>query len=98
MGRLRNQILAMGVATVLALYAIGVATAPVPVYATNYDNNDKHDDKNKHYDNNDKHDDKNEGSTSSSTTTTTNGNSNNDLMEDTGDLDDNNSEDIFSQM
>ncbi|MDQ3962072.1 MAG: hypothetical protein M3230_06265, partial [Thermoproteota archaeon] len=64
MGRLRNQILAMGVATVLALYAIGIATAPVPVYATNYDNNDKHHDEkdkhddnkdNNHYDNNDNH-------------------------------------------
>src|ERR687889_747390 len=56
MRRLRNQILAMGVATVLALYAIGVATAPVPVYAKNYDNNDKHynnDDNN--YDNTDSH-------------------------------------------
>ena len=149
--RLRNQILAMSVATVLGLYAIGVATAPVPVYATNYDDKDKHDDKNKHYDDKDKHDDNDdnshydnndnhysqflmdveqcfldngeqysdeveqciydvmaayfdnnddntEGSTSSSTTTTTDENSNNDLIEDTGDLDDNNSEDMFSQM
>jgi hypothetical protein len=169
--RLGNQVLAMGVATVLALYAIGVATsatAPVPAYATNYDDKhhdekDKHDDKNKHHDEKDKHDDKNkhhdekdkhynndnsydnndnhysqflmdveqcfldngeqysdeveqciydvmaayfdndnnsEGSTSSSSssTTTTNGNSNNDLVEGTGDMDDNNSEDIFSQM
>ena len=66
--RLGNKILAMGVATVLALSAIGVATpalTPAPVYATNYENNDKHyddkdnkhyDDKdNKHYDNNDNH-------------------------------------------
>ena len=58
--RLGNKILAMGVATVLALYAVGVATpalTPAPVYATNYENNDKHyDDKdNKHYDNNDNH-------------------------------------------
>jgi hypothetical protein len=155
--RLGNQVLAMGVATVLALYAIGVATsatAPVPAYATNYDDKhhdekDKHDDKNKHhdekdkhynndnsYDNNDNHysqflmdveqcfldngeqysneveqciydvmaayfdnDNNSEGSTSSSSsTTTTNGNSNNDLVEGTGDMDDNNSEDIFSQM
>ena len=55
--RLGNKILAMGVATVLALSAIGVATpalTPAPVYATNYENNDKHyDDKDKHYDNND---------------------------------------------
>ncbi len=156
--RLGNKILAMGVATVLALYAIGVATpalTPAPVYATNYENNDKHYDdkdkhyeKDKHYDNNDKHYDNNdkhydnndnhysqfladveqcfvdngeeysdeveqcihdimaayfdnnnnsEGSTSSSTTTA-NGNSNNDLNEDTGDLDDNNSERILPQM
>ena len=150
--RLGNKILAMGVATVLALYAIGVATpalTPAPVYATNYDNNDKHyDDKDKHYDNNDKHYDNNdkhydnndnhysqfladveqcfldngeeysdeveqciydvmavyfdndnnsEGSTSSSTATA-NGNSNSDLDEDTGDLDDNNSERILPQM
>jgi hypothetical protein len=63
--RLGNKILAMGVATVLALYAIGVATpalTPAPVYATNYENNDKHYDdkdkhyeKDKHYDNNDNH-------------------------------------------
>jgi hypothetical protein len=59
---LRSQILAMSVATMLALYTIGVtipALAPVSAYATNYDNkNDKHyDNKNdKHYDNkNDKH-------------------------------------------
>ena len=71
--RLGNKILAMGVATVLALSAIGVATpalTPAPVYATNYENNDKHyddkdnkhyDDKdNKHYDNNDKHYDNND--------------------------------------
>ena len=56
--RLGNKILAMSIATILALYAIGVATpvlTPVPVYAINYENNDKHyDDKdNKHYDNND---------------------------------------------
>ncbi len=65
---LRSQILAMSVATMLALYTIGVtipALAPVSAYATNYDNkNDKHyDNKNdKHYDNkNDKHyDDKND--------------------------------------
>src|SRR3712207_2801112 len=57
----------MGVATILALYAIGVATpalTPVPVYATNYENSDKHyddkdkklyDDKDKkHYDDKDK--------------------------------------------
>src|SRR5919112_4130788 len=55
---LGNKILAMGIATVLALYAIGIATpalTPVPVYATNYENNDKHyDDKdNKHYDDKD---------------------------------------------
>ena len=55
---LGNKILAMGIATVLALYAIGIATpalSPVPVYATNYENNDKHyDDKdNKHYDDKD---------------------------------------------
>ena len=55
---LGNKILAMGIATVLALYAIGIATpalSPVPVYATNYENNDKHyDDKdNKHYDDED---------------------------------------------
>ncbi len=146
--RLGKKILAMGVATVLALYAIGVATpalTPVPVYATNYENSDKHyDDKDKkHYDDKDKkHYDDNgnhysqfladveqcfidngdeysdeveqciydvmaayfdndnnnsEGSTSSSTTTA-NGNSNNDLNEDTGDLDDNNSERILPQM
>jgi hypothetical protein len=57
--RLGNKILAMGVATVLALSAIGVATpalTPAPVYATNYENNDKHYDNNdKHYDNNDNH-------------------------------------------
>ena len=62
--RLGNKILAMGVATVLALYAVGVATpalTPAPVYATNYENNDKHyDDKDKHYDNNDKHYDNND--------------------------------------
>jgi hypothetical protein len=70
--RLGNKILAMGVATVLALSAIGVATpalTPAPVHATNYENNDKHyddkdkkhyDDKDKHYDNNDKHYDNND--------------------------------------
>src|SRR5919106_6707036 len=57
---LKSQILAMSVATMLALYAIGVATpalTPVPAYATNYENNDKHhDDKdNKHHDYNDNH-------------------------------------------
>ena len=57
---LGNKILATGIATVLALYAIGIATpalTPVPVYATNYENNDKHyDDKdNKHYDDEDNH-------------------------------------------
>src|SRR5215217_5847873 len=58
----------MSVATVLVVYAIGVAIpalTPAPAFATNYgnndhyDNNNKHDDKNKHYDNNNKHDDKN---------------------------------------
>src|SRR5215207_10633787 len=58
----------MSVATVLLVYAIGVAIpalTPAPAFATNYgnndhyDNNNKHDDKNKHYDNNNKHDDKN---------------------------------------
>jgi hypothetical protein len=64
--RLGNKILAMGVATVLALSAIGIATpalTPAPVYATNYENNDKHYDNNdnKHYDNNDnKHYDNND--------------------------------------
>jgi dipeptidyl aminopeptidase/acylaminoacyl peptidase len=57
---LGNQILAMSVATVLALYATGVAMpalTPVPAYATNYENNDKHyDDKDKrHYDDKDNH-------------------------------------------
>src|SRR5918998_4018984 len=53
---LRSQILAMSVATMLALYAVGVtipALAPVSAYATNYDdkNNKHHDDKNnKHHD------------------------------------------------
>ena len=59
--RLKNQFLAMSVATVLVVYAIGVAIptlTPAPAFATNYgnndhyDNNNKHDDKNKHYDNN----------------------------------------------
>src|ERR687891_663456 len=144
---LKSQILAMSVATMLALYAIGVATpalTPVPAYATNYENNDKHhddkdnkhhDDKdNKHHDYNDNHysqflmdveqcfldngeqysddveqciydvmaayfdNDNNSEDSTSSSTTTTNGNSNNDLVEDTGDLDDNNSEDMLSQM
>ena len=144
---LKSQILAMSVATMLALYAIGVATpalTPVPAYATNYENNDKHhddkdnkhhDDKdNKHHDYNDNHysqflmdveqcfldngeqysddveqciydvmaayfdNDNNSEDSTSSSTTTTNGNSNNDLFEDTGDLDDNNSEDMLSQM
>ena|SRR5919106_1263671 len=136
---LKSQILAMSVATMLALYAIGVATpalTPVPAYATNYENNDKHhDDKdNKHHDYNDNHysqflmdveqcfldngeqysddveqciydvmaayfdNDNNSEDSTSSSTTTTNGNSNNDLIEDTGDLDDNNSEDMLSQM
>jgi ABC-type Zn2+ transport system substrate-binding protein/surface adhesin len=155
---LKSQILAMSVATMLALYAIGVATpalTPVPAYATNYENNDKHhddkkndkhhddkkndkhhDDKknDKHHDYNDNHysqflmdveqcfldngeqysddveqciydvmaayfdNDNNSEDSTSSSTTTTNGNSNNDLIEDTGDLDDNNSEDILSQM
>ena len=145
--RLGNKILAMSIATILALYAIGIATpalTPVPVYATNYENNDKHyddkdnkhyDDKdNKHYDNNDNHyspflmdveqcfldngeeysdeveqciydvmaayfdNDNNSESSTSSSTTTANGNSNNDLNEDTGDLDDNNSERMLPQM
>jgi hypothetical protein len=64
---LRSQILAMSVATMLALYTIGVtipALAPVSAYATNYDdkNNKHHDDKNnKHHDdkNNKYHDDTN---------------------------------------
>ncbi len=53
---LRSQILAMSIATMLALYTIGVtipALAPVSAYATNYDdkNNKHYDDKNnKHYD------------------------------------------------
>jgi hypothetical protein len=54
--RLRNQILAMSIATVLALYAIGVAMpalTPITAYAINYDNNDKHHEKDKQYDNND---------------------------------------------
>ena len=56
---LRSQILAMSVATMLALYTIGVtmpALTPVSAYATNYDDKNKkqHDDKNKkqHDDNN----------------------------------------------
>src|SRR5918993_2593897 len=64
---LRSQILAMSIATMLALYTIGVtipALAPVSAYATNYDdkNNKHYDDKNnKHYDdkNNKHYDDKN---------------------------------------
>ena len=56
--RLRSQILAMSVATMLALYTIGVtmpALTPVSAYATNYDDKNKqHDDKNKK-----QHDDKN---------------------------------------
>jgi hypothetical protein len=55
---LRSQILAMSVATMLALYTIGVtmpALTPVSAYATNYDDKNKeHDDKNKK-----QHDDKN---------------------------------------
>ena len=61
-GHLRNQILAVSVATVM-VYAFGVAIPALtaaPAFATHYDNNDKsYDDKNKHYDNNNKHDDKN---------------------------------------
>src|SRR5918996_6642627 len=128
---LKSQILAMSVATMLALYAIGVATpalTPVPAYATNYENNDKHHDYNdNHYsqflmdveqcflDNGEQYsddveqciydvmaayfdNDNNSEDSTSSSTTTTNGNSNNDLVEDTGDLDDNNSEDMLSQM
>jgi hypothetical protein len=130
----------MSVATVLALYAIGVAMpalTPAPAYATNYENNDKqYDDKDKkQYDDKDNHysqflidveqcfidngeqysdeveqciydvmatyfdnDNNNSEDSTSSSTTTANGNSNSDLIEDTGDLDDVNSEDILSQM
>jgi len=55
---LRSQILAMSVATMLALYTIGVtmpALTPVSAYATNYDDKNKkqYDDKNKkQYDDN----------------------------------------------
>ena len=55
--RLGNQILAMSIATVLALSAIGVAVpalTPITAYATNYENDDKHHEKDKKYDNNDK--------------------------------------------
>jgi hypothetical protein len=61
---LRSQILAMSVATMLALYTIGItmpALAPVSAYATNYDDkNNKHpDDKNNKHpdDKNNKHPD-----------------------------------------
>jgi hypothetical protein len=43
-------------------------------------------------------DNNNSEDSTSSSTTTANGNSNSDLIEDTGDLDDVNSEDILSQM
>ena len=50
---LRSQILAMSVATMLALYTIGItmpALAPVSAYATNYDDkNDKHYDDTNNY-------------------------------------------------
>ena len=69
-GHLKNQILAISVATVL-VYAVGIAIPTLtatPAFATNYDdkndkhydNKNKHDDNNKHYDNKNKHyDDKN---------------------------------------
>ncbi len=63
-GHLKNQILAISVATVL-VYAVGIAIPTLtatPAFATNYDDkNDKHyDNNNKHYDDkNDKHYDNN---------------------------------------
>ena len=60
-GHLKNQILAISVATVL-VYAVGIAIPTLtatPAFATHYDNKNKHDDNNKHYDNKNKHDDNN---------------------------------------
>ena len=62
-GHLKNQILAISVATVL-VYAVGIAIPTLtatPAFATHYDDkNDKHyDNKNKHDDNNKHYDNKN---------------------------------------
>ena len=56
MTRKRNHILAMSVATILVLYAFGVAMpalSPIPVYAPNEDNDDDNDDNNNNGNNND---------------------------------------------
>ena len=64
MTRTRNHILAMSVATVLVLYAFGVAMpalSPIPVYAPNEDNDDNNNNGSNDNNNNDDNNGNNNG-------------------------------------